>query len=144
MQTPLALWPPLVIDTNVVLDLFAFEDPRAAALRAWLSEPGVLWLATAAMREELARVLRYPAIASGLQRRERTAEEVLTRFDVHATRVETAPEVCWRCRDADDQKFIDLAVQRRALLLSRDKEVLRLKSRLTPLGVCIRADFQEL
>ena len=144
MHTPTARPENLVLDTNIVLDLFAFEDPGAACLRTWLREPGVLWLTTTAMREELARVLRYPAIASRLQQRERTADEVLARFDAHATRVETAPEVPWRCRDADDQKFIDLAVQRRALLLSRDKEVLRLKKRLAPLGVCIRADFQGL
>ncbi|QXL83850.1 putative toxin-antitoxin system toxin component, PIN family [Comamonas sp. NLF-1-9] len=143
MLAPSAKPAVLVLDTHIVLDLFAFEDARAAALHAWLREPGVRWLATAAMREELARVLHYPAMASNLQQRERTADAVLARFDAHATRVETAPAVRWRCRDADDQKFIDLAVQRRALLLSRDKEVLRLKKRLAALGVCIQADFEQ-
>lgn len=141
MQTPFALLPPLVLDTNIVLDLYVFEDPGTAGLHARLHESGALWLATAAMRDELARVLLYPAITRQLQRCERSADAVLARFAAHATLVQPAPEAAPRCRDADDQKFIDLAVQHRALLLSKDKEVLRLKSRLAPLGVCIRADY---
>jgi predicted nucleic acid-binding protein len=41
------------------------------------------------------------------------------------------------CNDADDQKFIDLAVAHQALLISKDKEVLRLKNRLARLGVAV-------
>ena len=144
MQTPLALLPPLVLDTNIVLDLYAFEDPGTAGLRARLRAADALWLATAAMRDELARVLLYPAIANHLQRCERSADEVLARFDTHITRVEPAPGARWRCRDADDQKFIDLAVQRRALLLSRDKEVLRMRKCLAPLGVQVMSRLDAL
>jgi predicted nucleic acid-binding protein len=39
------------------------------------------------------------------------------------------------CRDPDDQKFIDLAVQHRAVLLSKDKAVLCMKKRLLALDV---------
>jgi hypothetical protein len=41
------------------------------------------------------------------------------------------------CNDADDQKFIDLAVAHQALLISKDKEVLRMKNRLARLGVAV-------
>ena len=42
-----------------------------------------------------------------------------------------------RCRDPDDQMFIDLAVAHRAQLLSKDALVLRLARRLRPLGVVV-------
>ena len=40
-----------------------------------------------------------------------------------------------RCRDTDDQMFIDLAVQRRAVLVSKDARVIELARRLAPWGV---------
>jgi predicted nucleic acid-binding protein len=42
------------------------------------------------------------------------------------------------CKDEDDQQFIDLAVAHQALLLSKDKQVLRLTNRLARLGVAVR------
>ncbi|RYF31092.1 MAG: PIN domain-containing protein, partial [Comamonadaceae bacterium] len=53
----------VVIDTNIVLDLFVFDDAAARPLRAALEANEVEWLATDAMRIELARVLGYPKIA---------------------------------------------------------------------------------
>ena len=51
----------LVLDTNIVLDMLVFRDPRThdlhAALFANPEIPDLMWLATAPMREELARVL---------------------------------------------------------------------------------------
>ena len=43
------------------------------------------------------------------------------------------------CRDADDQKFIDLAVAEQALLLSKDRHILSMAKRLRALGVQARA-----
>jgi predicted nucleic acid-binding protein len=90
----------LVLDTNVVLDLLVFGDPRSQPVSAGLAGGTLHWLATAAMREELARVLRYPKLAERV-----------------------------------DQKFIDLAVAHRCLLLSKDHEVLRMRKRLARLQV---------
>lgn len=125
----------LVIDTNIVLDLFVFDDPAAAALRVQLQQRRWCWTATRAMREELGHVLAYPALARWLERLARDAGEVLAQFDAHARLVPDAPATPWRCADADDQKFIDLAVAHRAPLLSKDKAVLRMRRRLAPLGV---------
>ena len=47
----------VVLDTNVVLDLWLFEDPRFAGLAQALSH-SLRWVATAEMREELSRVLQ--------------------------------------------------------------------------------------
>ena len=54
--------PCVVIDTNRVLDLWLFDDPQVTALRQVVRGGAVRWLATAAMRGELARVLGYPAV----------------------------------------------------------------------------------
>lgn len=136
MPTPTPQQPnTLVIDTNIVLDLFVFDEPRAHALRTELQADRLRWCATFAMREELARVLHYPAIAAWLARSGRSADAVLAQFDACATLVDAAPAAAQRCSDGDDQKFIDLAVQQRALLLSKDKAVLRLRKRLAAQGI---------
>jgi predicted nucleic acid-binding protein len=46
-----------------------------------------------------------------------------------------APKASCTCKDADDQKFIDLAVQHGAALHSKDAQVLCMKKRLARCGV---------
>ncbi len=126
---------PLVIDTNIVLDLLVFRDPAAAPLSEALGARRLAWLATDAMREELARVLGYPHLAARLARDGGSAEGVLALFDDWSQRVEAAPRAMFVCGDADDQKFIDLAVTHAAMLISKDREVLRMARRLARLRV---------
>jgi putative PIN family toxin of toxin-antitoxin system len=125
----------LVVDTNVVLDLLVFRDPATAALAQGLESGTFEWLATAAMRDELERVLAYPKLAPHVLRRRGDAQTVLADFDRHARVVAVADKASVTCGDADDQKFIDLAVAHRCLLLSKDAEVLRMKKRLAQLDV---------
>ena len=127
----------LVIDTNTVLDLFVFQDPGSAPLLVALAAPEARWLATDAMREELARVLGYPQIAKRLGARAMLAADVLAAFDRHAHAAPAAPKAAFVCKDADDQKFIDLAVAHRATLVSKDDQVLRMARRLATLGVAV-------
>jgi putative PIN family toxin of toxin-antitoxin system len=127
----------IVLDTNIVLDLLVFEDPVTGPLMAALQSRQLQWIATPAMREELARVLDYPQIVPRLARERRTRDEVLGVFDVHVRLCEVAPKSVYTCKDPDDQKFIDLAVTYRAQLLSKDQAVLRMKKRLTTLGVTV-------
>src|SRR5206468_3346462 len=54
----------LVVDTNIVLDLFVFCDPAVAALHAAIASKQASWLATQSMREELAAVLSYEPIGA--------------------------------------------------------------------------------
>jgi predicted nucleic acid-binding protein len=125
----------IVIDTNIVLDLFVFDDAAAKPLRAALEAGEVQWLATVAMRVELARVLGYPQIAPRLAFYGLADADVLARFDRHARLVDAAPKAPVTCSDPDDQGFIDLAVAHRAPLLSKDRAVLTMKRRLKRLGV---------
>jgi putative PIN family toxin of toxin-antitoxin system len=128
---------PLVLDTNIVLDLFVFADPATAVLRAALDGDAHRWLATEAMRDELARVLAYPNIAKRLNRSGQAAEAVLDAYDQRVCRVFPAPRAAYTCKDPDDQKFIDLAAAHRATLLSKDAHVLSMTKRLARLGVAV-------
>ena len=123
----------VVIDTNVVLDLFVFDDPAVAPLRAALVEGRLDWIASEAMREELRRVLDYPHLARRLG--DTGSAAVLADFDRHTRRVEPADKAPFTCRDPDDQRFIDLAVAHGAPLLSKDAHVLALARRLARVGV---------
>jgi predicted nucleic acid-binding protein len=126
-----------VLDTNIVLDLWVFDEPKAQALRTSVETGSTHWLATAAMREELARVLDYPQIAKRLTHRELPASVVLAHFDRWAQLQPDAPKAEYVCKDPDDQKFIDLAVQHTAALHSKDAQVLCMKNRLTRCGVVL-------
>ena len=120
-----------VLDTNVVLDWLWFDDPRLAMLAAEVRAGALGWLGTLAMRAELAAVLGR----ASLPVRPRSADEVLADYDRWCrpypppADAQATPALC--CSDADDQKFIDLALTlagpgRAAALLTRDRAVLRL------------------
>lgn len=124
---------PVVVDTNVALDLLIFSDPRTAPLRALLTQGRLDWIATQVMRDELERVLAYPHIVSRMDFYRVDAVQVLAAFDAQARLVDIAPRVAYVCKDADDQKFIDLAAAHRAILLSKDKAVICMRKRLLTL-----------
>ena len=166
--------PPLwVLDTNIVLDLWVFNDPLVQPLREVLGlpvlgdpvEPAAAqplsamadparprWLATPVMREELARVLTYPHLVRRQALDQRVAEQVLAAYDRSVTLCPPAPKARFTCTDGDDQKFIDLAAAHACppplhspaapllpsvVLVSKDRAVLRLKKRLSTLGVWV-------
>ena len=133
---------PIVIDTNIVLDLFVFGDPATASLRQQPDAGERGWVATQPMRDELERVLAYPQIVTRMDFYGRSAAEVLGHFDRLVRRVEVAPKTTATCKDADDQKFIDLAVAHGARLLSKDRAVLCMKKRLLALGVLAGAAIE--
>ncbi len=124
---------PVVVDTNVALDLLIFSDPRTAPLRTLLAQGRLDWIATQVMRDELERVLAYPHIVSRMDFYRVDAAQVLAAFDAQARLVDIAPRVAYVCKDADDQKFIDLAAAHRAILLSKDKAVICMRKRLMTL-----------
>lgn len=129
----------VILDTNIVLDTFVFNDPAAKTLRAALEADTLQWIATAPMREELERVLAYPKIAKRLAFYEMQAADVLAQFDTRVQTVEVAPKAPIVCKDPDDQKFIDLAVAYKALVLSKDNAVLCMKKRLLALGAATQS-----
>jgi putative PIN family toxin of toxin-antitoxin system len=127
----------LVLDTNIVLDLFVYEDPATVPLKELLADAQACWLATPVMREELRRVLAYPQVIKRLDAQSLTAVSVLAAFDGRTQIVAVAPKSPYTCKDVDDQQFIDLAVMHGATLLSKDKAVLCMGKRLARLGVTV-------
>jgi predicted nucleic acid-binding protein len=156
--------PKVVVDTNIVLDLLLFNAPAVAALHQALRAQALHWITTEAMRQELERVLHYPKIVARLHppathpnaasagpspahshhadgQHADHAHAVLAQFDALTTRLAAAPKAHSVCKDRDDQKFIDLAVQHQALLLSKDKAVLCMAKRLQVWGVRVLPSF---
>lgn len=119
----------IVLDTNVVLDLFHFADPAVRPIRAALAAGEAECVADAATLEELARVLTYPQFGM-------SAEAGAALLAAYGDLVRAAPPAAGnppllpRCRDPDDQKFLELAARTGAdLLVSKDKALLRLRRR---------------
>jgi len=126
-----------VIDTNIVLDLWLFEDPATIPLRAALQSGAISHLATASMRDELERVLTYPHLAKRMAKSSIQAQNILNRFDEYLLAAEPAVKAACTCKDPDDQKFIDLAAAHAVPLLSKDKAILCMKKRLFQSGVVL-------
>ena len=133
-----------VVDTNIVLDLLVFGDAAATPLREGLQTGTLQWIATIPMRDELARVLAYPKIAARMEFYRCSAAEVLQHMDTLVRWVDVAPKASVTCKDPDDQKYIDLAVAHKALLLSKDSAVLAMRMRLSAQGVVARATIEVI
>lgn len=128
----------MVLDSNVVFDWLVFDQPGVQPLVAALTSGRLRWLVTPAMLDELAHVLGRGVLA----RWQPDAALLLatcTRWaQPCAEPVPQGEAGRLRCRDGDDQKFIDLALAERATwLLSRDKAVLALARRARRLGLAI-------
>ena len=127
----------VVLDTNVVLDLFVFQDPATTSLKQALHNGAILWISTSDMRIELDRVLAYAHIVPRLAFYQVTATDILAKFENFAQLNPVAPKASVTCKDPDDQKFIDLAVQHQATLLSKDNAVLCMAKRLSMFDVVV-------
>jgi putative PIN family toxin of toxin-antitoxin system len=117
----------LALDTNVVLDLLHWRDPVALPILEALRAARAECIADAATLGELQRVLAYPEFALGPAAR----NALYTEYNglVHRVEAGVAPPLP-RCRDVDDQKFLELAARSGAeLLVSKDKALLRLRGR---------------
>jgi putative PIN family toxin of toxin-antitoxin system len=133
-EPPLTSRPAVVLDTNVVLDWLLFDEPAVAGLATAVAQGHVRWLASAAMRDELAHVLQR-----GLgPRRQADPTHLLRVWDALARPAAAAATHPLRCTDPDDQKFLDLALASGARwLVSRDRALLRLRRRAAGLGLAI-------
>ena len=119
----------LVIDTNVVLDLYHFQRPTVAPITQMIANGEALCFTCPRTLEELRHVL--PREHFRLDEAGQAA--LLDRY--------TAQSLCARdpesaldlpaCKDTSDQKFLQLAASVAAdYLLTRDKALLRLAKRV--------------
>ncbi|WP_415033418.1 putative toxin-antitoxin system toxin component, PIN family [Azonexus sp.] len=116
-----------VLDTNVVLDLFHWANTDALSLLHALETGRITCFADARTLDELQRVLNYPQLKlTPAMQAERWA-----RYSKLITRqAEAEAPPLPRCRDRDDQKFLELAARIPAdCLVSKDKALLKLRGR---------------
>ncbi|VXB06541.1 putative toxin-antitoxin system toxin component, PIN family [Massilia sp. 9I] len=125
---------PIVIDTNVCLDLFVFKDQRWAPLLAALESGQLVAVTHPECRDEYLAVLKYPHLPLDDDSR----REAIARFDA-LLKVVTPDAVHVRlpvCTDRDDQKFLELARDAGAeVLVTKDKALLKLGRRTAREGL---------
>lgn len=123
-----------MLDTNVCLDLFVFNDPRWAALLAAMQSGAVQAITREDCRMEYLVVLNYPHLPLD----EASRAIAISRFDALITVV--APAVSGVrlpvCSDRDDQKFLELARDANAdILITKDKALLKLARKTVKAGM---------
>jgi predicted nucleic acid-binding protein len=128
--------PALVLDTNVVLDWLVFRHSSCAQLAEHVVAHRARWIASRAMRDELAHVLDRGVVDAWEPDRLAlwaTWDQLVRPMEPTAL---AGDAIRLRCTDRDDQKFIDLALAHRARwLLTRDRAVLKLGRRARKLGL---------
>jgi uncharacterized protein len=131
----------LVLDTNVVIDWLVFDDAFLASFRELVRSRSVQVITHAPAVDELRRVLAYPILKLSVERQ----ATVFGQYTALATVFEPAsagagapldlPLGFPRCRDCDDDPFLELAWRAGAdALVSRDKAVLKLARKARKFG----------
>jgi putative PIN family toxin of toxin-antitoxin system len=117
----------VVFDTNVLLSLFVFADSRFAPLRGEVAAGRWIALTSAPCLAEFRRVLAYPQFALDAARQDAAHADYRELVRV----IDTVPQPAAalpKCRDKDDQKFLELARDGAAhWLVTADKALLRLR-----------------
>jgi putative PIN family toxin of toxin-antitoxin system len=113
----------VVFDTNVVLSALLFPAGRLAWLRQHWREGGAVTLISPATARELMRVLGY----SKFRLSERYRMELLAMYIPYCESLDPVDKCLIECRDAKDQRLLDLAQSGKAdLLVTGDKDLLAL------------------
>lgn len=124
----------IILDTNVCLDLFVFNDPRWQKIVAALESRSIEAITSAECREEWLAVLHY----SHLPVTEATRADFIKRFDLTITVESTVPmqTILPKCADKDDQKFLEFARDAKLdILVTKDKALLKLARKTRALGL---------
>ncbi|MGV0999151.1 MAG: putative toxin-antitoxin system toxin component, PIN family [Fluviibacter sp.] len=121
--------PRIVLDTNVVMDLFHFQAPALMPLADAIARDQVVCLANQKTLNELERVTGYPQFRLDDAGRACLIRDYSAHLAIVPLPTTTGPALppLPKCRDPDDQMFLELAQQAAAdLLISRDNLVLKL------------------
>jgi putative PIN family toxin of toxin-antitoxin system len=136
----------LVLDTNVWLDWLVFDDPSIAQIKAAVEAKQAEVFIDAACEAELERALGYDL---GKKRTLDAAGRVTCLAECRrvAQRIDAAVPEAERtrlpaCRDPDDQKFLEAALNSRAdFLLTKDRALLDLARRALPFRILTPGEF---
>ena len=131
---------PVVLDTNILLDIFVFNDERAINLKQVIMDRSIPVVASQKTLLEFADVISRPVFKLD----EVTQAAILNQWQSLAqqhddSNLATAP---WKCQDPDDQIFLDLAYQLKpAILISKDNALLHIASRAAQEDILITSDY---
>jgi putative PIN family toxin of toxin-antitoxin system len=131
---------PVVLDTNILLDIFVFNDERALQLKKALFDKATQFLASQKTIEEFVDVISRPLFKLDKQ----TQTAILAQWQSIAeqqddSNLASAP---WQCQDPDDQIFLDLAYQLRpTILISKDNAVLQIAHKAASENILITSDY---
>jgi putative PIN family toxin of toxin-antitoxin system len=131
---------PVVLDTNILLDIFVFNDERAINLKQAIMDGSIPAVASQKTLLEFADVISRPLFKLD----EATQAAILNLWQSLAqqhddSNLATAP---WKCQDPDDQIFLDLAHKLKpAILISKDNALLHIASRAAQEDILITSDY---
>ena len=131
----------VVLDTNVLLDIFVFNDFRAIPIKQRLLDDQLDALATPKTIDELADVISRPLFSLDFE----TQKKIVAQWSAIArilpdNTLTTAP---WQCQDPDDQVFLNLAYSAKpCLLISKDHEILKIANKAAKEGIIISSDYK--
>ncbi len=114
-----------ILDTNVLLDIFVFQDLKAEDLKQAIIDRKFEFFACQKTITELVDVIARPLFGLEPQQQSMILNQwqSLSQFQ-DDSRLLSAP---WNCSDADDQVFLDLAFTLKpAILISKDNDLLQL------------------
>ncbi|ANI99822.1 putative toxin-antitoxin system toxin component, PIN family [Polynucleobacter wuianus] len=133
----------VVFDTNVLLDIFVFNDFRAIHLKQALIDQQIDALASPKTIEEFADVISRPLFCLEQDVQEKIMSQ--WRSIARVLNDETLLNAPWQCQDPDDQVFLNLAYTAKAcLLISKDNEVLKLANSAIKEDLVITSDYNAI
>ena len=130
----------VILDTNILLDIFVFHDERAANLKESILSGDIQAIASQITIAEFADVLSRPIFKLDATKQ----LEILKCWESIAQiqdDVDLAPAP-WTCPDPDDQVFLDLSYRfRPAILMSKDNALLQIAKRAAEQNILITSDY---
>jgi putative PIN family toxin of toxin-antitoxin system len=131
---------PIVLDTNILLDIFVFDDQRASNLKQAIVDGSITTIASQKTFLEFADVISRPLFKLNTARQGAMLTQWQSIAQLHDdSNLAPAP---WKCQDPDDQIFLDLAYQLRpAILISKDNAVLKIAGRAAQENILISSDY---
>jgi putative PIN family toxin of toxin-antitoxin system len=123
---------PVVLDSNVWIDILVFDDPHTRPILAALERGTLCALIDTRCLNELSRVLDYPQfVQRGVDKAAALARLALLVQQIVPPAVAPDAKPLPQCKDRDDQKFLELArASGAAWLVSKDRAVLKLAKRV--------------
>lgn len=129
---------PVVLDTNVLLDLIIFKDISVDKLKDFFKRNKVYFLFSNATVKEFKKVITYEKFKFSDIEKKRFIKEfdhLIGSANIFNLTINKLPIIV---KDLDDHKFIELAYQTKTkYLLTKDNDLLKIKNKLIIYGILV-------